>query len=54
YMMNGGDLLTLQRILGHGSITMTMRYAHLAPNHLEAALRLSPMARLCSRDVVEV
>lgn len=54
YMMNGGDLLTLQRILGHGSITMTMRYAHLAPNHLESALRLSPMARLCSRDVVEV
>lgn len=46
YMMNGGDLLTLQRILGHGSITMTMRYAHLAPSYLESAVRLSPMAFL--------
>lgn len=54
YMMNGGDLLTLQRILGHGSITMTMRYAHLAPNHLESALRFSPMAALCRQDVVNM
>ena len=42
YMMNGGDILTLQRILGHGNITMTMRYAHLSPDHLESAVRLSP------------
>lgn len=27
YMMGGGDILTLQRILGRSSITMTMRYA---------------------------
>lgn len=54
YMMNGGDLLTLQRILGHGSITMTMRYAHLAPNHLESALRFSPMTALCRQDVVNM
>ncbi|SFJ80940.1 Phage integrase family protein [Stutzerimonas kunmingensis] len=30
YMMAGGDILGLQRILGHSSITMTMRYAHLS------------------------
>lgn len=39
----GGDILGLQRILGHSSITMTMRYAHLSPDHLESALRLSPL-----------
>ncbi|WP_079200830.1 tyrosine-type recombinase/integrase [Pseudomonas sp. CC6-YY-74] len=45
YMMVGGDILSLQRILGHSSITMTMRYAHLSPDHLESALRLSPLAQ---------
>ncbi|MCP1625405.1 site-specific recombinase XerD [Pseudomonas nitroreducens] len=45
YMMGGGDILTLQRILGHSSITMTMRYAHLSPEHLESAMRLSPIAQ---------
>ncbi|MEM9113528.1 MAG: site-specific integrase [Myxococcota bacterium] len=32
WMMNGGDLFKLQRILGHADQTMTQRYAHLAPN----------------------
>jgi site-specific recombinase XerD len=40
-----GDTLSLQRILGHSSITMTMRYAHLSPDHLASALRLSPLAQ---------
>jgi site-specific recombinase XerD len=40
--MGDGDILSLQRILGHSSITMTMRYAPLSPEHLESALRLSP------------
>jgi site-specific recombinase XerD len=39
------DILVLQRILGHSSINMTMRYAHLSPDHLESALRLSPLAQ---------
>lgn len=26
FMTNGGNILTLQRILGHASISMTMRY----------------------------
>lgn len=32
WMMNGGDVFKLQKILGHKSITMTMKYAHLAPH----------------------
>lgn len=38
YMMNGGDLLKLQKLLGHSTVVMTMRYAHLAPNALEDVL----------------
>jgi integrase len=49
YMMAGGDILGLQRILGHSSITMTMRYAHLSPDHLESALRFSPIAQIDAR-----
>lgn len=43
FVMNGGNILTLQRILGHTSLTMTMRYAHLAPEHLQDAIRFGPV-----------
>ena len=43
FIMNGGDILTLQKILGHSSLAMTMRYAHLAPDHLDAARRFNPL-----------
>jgi len=44
FMINGGNILALQRILGHASLTMTMRYAHLAPDHLQEAKTLNPIA----------
>jgi len=31
FMMNGGDILTLQKVLGHSDLKMTMRYSHLSP-----------------------
>jgi integrase len=34
YMMNGGDLYELAKILGHANIKMTERYAKLAKSHL--------------------
>jgi len=34
----------LQRILGHASIVDTMKYSHFAPDHLEDAVRLNPIA----------
>jgi len=43
FIMNGGDVLTLQKILGHSSIAMTMRYAHLSKDHLADARSLSPI-----------
>jgi integrase len=34
YMMNGGDLYELAKILGHSNIRMTERYAKLGKAHL--------------------
>jgi len=34
YMMNGGDLYELAKILGHSNIKMTERYAKLAKQHI--------------------
>ncbi len=51
FMMNGGNILTLQRILGHQSLTMTMRYAHLAPEHLQEAKMLNPLRQFESTEV---
>ncbi len=48
FIMNGGNILTLQKILGHADIKMTMRYAHLAPDHLNDAIRLNPVSELGS------
>ena len=41
-VMDGVDLPTVQKLMGHASITTTMIYAHLAPDHLKNAIeRLS-------------
>lgn len=37
-VMRGVPLHTVQTLLGHSSIAMTMRYSHLAPDHLRAAV----------------
>jgi site-specific recombinase XerD len=37
-VMAGVDIRTVQELAGHRTITMTMRYAHLGPEHKERAV----------------
>jgi len=37
-IMNGVELVTVKELLGHKSINMTLRYAHLSPSHKQSAV----------------
>jgi integrase len=39
-VMSGVDLYTVQKLMGHSTIAMTERYAHLAPDHLKRAVEM--------------
>lgn len=39
-VMAGVDITTVSRLLGHKSLTMTLRYSHLAPDHLAKAVSM--------------
>ena len=43
FVINGGNILTLQKILGHADIHTTLKYAHLAPDHLQDAILYGPL-----------
>lgn len=38
-VMQGVDLRTVQQIMGHKDIKMTMRYSHLSPEHIQEAVK---------------
>ena len=38
--MAGVDIRTVQELIGHKSISITVRYSHLAPKHTLAAVEL--------------
>jgi site-specific recombinase XerD len=44
-VMKGTDIRTVQELMGHKDISMTMRYAHLAPRHLREAVEQVPWFR---------
>ncbi|ASN81415.1 tyrosine-type recombinase/integrase [Deinococcus ficus] len=47
FLRNGGDVFTLQQIMGHSSLDMTRRYVTFLDDDLKAAhLRFSPVDRL--------
>lgn len=37
-VMNGCDIRTVQQLMGHKDIKMTMRYSHLSKSHLQEAV----------------
>jgi len=37
-VMRGASLVDVRAVLGHSDVKMTMRYAHLSPEHLRAAV----------------
>ena len=39
-VMRGIDLLTVSKLLGHSTTEMTMKYAHLSPDHLVKAVQV--------------
>ncbi|WP_291424006.1 tyrosine-type recombinase/integrase [Deinococcus sp.] len=50
YLRNGGDVFTLQQIMGHTTLEMTRRYVSFLDDDLKAAhLRFSPADRLRGR-----
>lgn len=59
-VMAGVDLTTVSRLLGHKSLTMTLRYAHLAPSHMVKAVEIldntltgeSTIQKLYKKEVV--
>lgn len=43
-VMNGVDLFTVGKLLGHKTIQQTQRYAHLAPDHMRSAVEQTARA----------
>lgn len=46
FMMNGGNVFDLQKILRHTDIKITMRYAYFTPDHLQSSLKFMGIANI--------
>lgn len=54
FMMNGGNIYDLQKILGHTSLEMTQRYAHMSPEHLVKAIQVVSFKPGANSNVVNL
>ena len=52
FLLNGGDVFTLQQILGHSTLEMVRNYVTLASNHVAMQHhKYSPLDRLSTRSI---
>lgn len=54
FMMNGGNIYDVQKILGHSSLEMTQRYAHMSPDHLAEAIKIVSFEAEQPENVVQI
>ena len=47
--MAGVDIRSVQELMGHSTITMTMRYTHLSPTHLRIAVNKASLGIMASK-----
>lgn len=51
FLMDGGSIFTLQKVLGHSDIKTTMRYAHFSKEFLEETIVYSPSKYLSGQNL---
>ena len=54
FMMNGGNLYDLQKVLGHTKSEMTQIYAHLSPEHLSKVTHILSFGKMDSEKVAQI
>jgi len=52
-VMSGVDITTVKELLGHKTLTMTLRYAHLAPSHKAQAVEKLEVSKETVPNLVE-
>lgn len=53
FVMRGGSLQALKTILGHADIKMTLRYAHLSPDHLRGEIARTERPAQPTREITQ-
>ncbi|WP_417530161.1 tyrosine-type recombinase/integrase [Marinobacter lipolyticus] len=43
FVIRGRDIVVIDGVFGHSTLNMTMKYAHLSPEHFDGVLHLNPL-----------